>query len=55
VLVDGDSISKAYGDVEVFPTSFFIDRSGTIVAASAGLTSKSTIEDDIKKALGAGN
>lgn len=54
VLIDGDSISKAYGDVEVFPTSFFVDRSGTIVAVSMGLTSKDDLESNIRKALGEG-
>jgi cytochrome c biogenesis protein CcmG/thiol:disulfide interchange protein DsbE len=55
VLIDGDSISKAYGDVEVFPTSFFVDREGKVVAASAGLTSKEDLEGNIRKALGEGN
>ncbi len=55
VLIDGDSISKPYGDVEVFPTSFFIDRSGTIVGYSSGLTSKDELENNIRKALGPGN
>jgi cytochrome c biogenesis protein CcmG/thiol:disulfide interchange protein DsbE len=54
VLIDGDSISKPYGDVDVFPTSFFIDRSGTIVSASFGLTSKADLESNIRKALGEG-
>jgi len=54
VLIDGDSISKAYGDVDVFPTSFFVDRKGTIVAASMGLTSKDELEGNIRKALGEG-
>ena len=54
VLIDGDSIGKAYGDVDVFPTSFFVDRKGTIVAASMGLTSKDELESNIRKALGAG-
>ncbi len=54
VLIDGDSIAKAYGDVDVFPTSFFVDRKGTIVAASVGLTSKDELEANIRKALGAG-
>jgi thiol-disulfide isomerase/thioredoxin len=54
VLIDGDSIGKAYGDVDVFPTSFFVDRKGTIVAASVGLTSKDELENNIRKALGAG-
>jgi thiol-disulfide isomerase/thioredoxin len=55
VLIDGDSIGKPYGDVDVFPTSFFIDRKGTIVAASFGLTSKDDLEANIRKALGEGN
>jgi len=55
VLIDGDSIAKPYGDIEVYPTSFFIDRSGTIVAASFGLTSKADLEGNIRKALGEGN
>ena len=54
VLIDGDSIGKAYGDVDVFPTSFFIDRKGNIVAASMGLTSKDELEGNIQKALGEG-
>jgi thiol-disulfide isomerase/thioredoxin len=55
VLIDGDSIGKPYGDVDVFPTSFFIDRKGKIVAASFGLTSKDDLEANIRKALGEGN
>lgn len=54
VLLDGDAIGKAYGDPEVFPTSFFIDRKGTIVASTEGLTSESELENDIRKALGTG-
>jgi hypothetical protein len=54
VLFDGDSISKPYGDPDVFPTSLFIDRSGTVVAASFGLTSKDDLEGNIRKALGEG-
>ncbi len=54
VLLDGDSIAKPYGDTDVYPTSYFIDRKGMIVAASFGLTSKAEIEDNIRKALGAG-
>jgi thiol-disulfide isomerase/thioredoxin len=54
VLIDGDSIAKPYGDVDVYPTSFFINRSGKIVAASFGLTSKDDLESNIKKALGEG-
>ncbi len=54
VLLDGDAISKLYGDPEVFPTSFFVNREGKIVAATMGLTSKDDLENNIKKALGTG-
>ncbi len=52
VLIDGDSLSKPYGGLDAMPTSFFVDRSGKIVAATMGITSKDDIESNIKKALG---
>jgi thiol-disulfide isomerase/thioredoxin len=51
VLLDGDSISRDYGGLDDLPTSFFVDRSGKVVAASVGLTSESDIEANIRKAL----
>jgi cytochrome c biogenesis protein CcmG/thiol:disulfide interchange protein DsbE len=51
ILVDGDSLSQAYGGLDAMPTSFFVDRKGTVVAAQMGLTSQSDIESNIKKAL----
>jgi hypothetical protein len=51
VLINGDSISEQYGGLDQLPTSFFLDRNGTVVAAQLGLTSKSDIEENIKKAL----
>jgi cytochrome c biogenesis protein CcmG/thiol:disulfide interchange protein DsbE len=52
MLMDGDSISRPYGGLDSLPTSFFVDRKGTVVAAQLGLTSKDDIESNIKKALG---
>jgi len=52
VLIDGDSISEQYGGLDSLPTSFFLDRDGTVVAVQVGLTSKSDIEANIKKAIG---
>lgn len=52
VLIDGDSISKPYGGLDDLPTTFFVDRSGTVIAAQLGLTSKSEIEANIRKSLG---
>ncbi len=55
VLIGGDSISKPYGGLDDLPTSFFVDRNGTVVAAQLGLTSKDEIEAKIKKSLGERN
>jgi len=52
VLMDGDSLSKPYGGLDAMPTSFFVDRSGKIVAAQMGITSKDDMEANIRKALG---
>jgi cytochrome c biogenesis protein CcmG/thiol:disulfide interchange protein DsbE len=51
VLIDGASLDKPYGGLDSLPTSFFVDRNGTVVAAQLGLTSKDDIEGNIKKAL----
>ena len=52
MLMGGDSIAKPYGGVAELPTSFFVNRDGTIVASQIGLTSESEIESNIRKALG---
>jgi cytochrome c biogenesis protein CcmG/thiol:disulfide interchange protein DsbE len=52
VLIDGATLSKPYGGLDEMPTSFFVDRNGTVVAAQLGLTSKIDIEANIKRALG---
>ena len=52
VLIDGDSISEQWGGLDELPMSFFVDRSGKVVAVQMGLTSKADIEGNIKKALG---
>jgi len=51
VLIGGDSISKPYGGLDDLPTSYFVNRNGTVVSAQLGLTSKSEIEAKIKKSL----
>ncbi len=52
ILKGKNSVADAYGDVQGLPTSFYVDREGKIVAQHAGLVSRSTIEDDVKLALG---
>ena len=54
VLINGDSLATQYGGLDAMPTSFFVDRNGTVVAAQMGLTSKDDIEANIRKALGEG-
>lgn len=54
VLVDGDSISNAWGGLDAMPTSFYVDRDGKVVAAQMGITSKDDMEANIRKALGTG-
>lgn len=51
VLVNGDSLSQAYGGLDAMPTSFYVDRKGTVIAAQMGLSSESEMESNIKKAL----
>jgi cytochrome c biogenesis protein CcmG/thiol:disulfide interchange protein DsbE len=51
MLMDGDSISKPYGGLDDLPTSFYVDRKGTVIAAQVGLSSESDMEANIKKAL----
>lgn len=55
ILIDGDTLSHPYGGLDAMPTSFFVDRNGTIVAAEMGITSKDDLEANIKKTLAAGS
>ena len=52
VLINGGSIDKPYGGLDALPTSYFVNRSGKVVATQLGLTSKDDIEGNIHKALG---
>ena len=54
VLINGDSIANSYGGIDSMPTSFYVDRTGKVVAAQLGITSKDDMEANIKKALGEG-
>lgn len=54
VLFDDANVSTPYGGVDGLPTTFFIDRSGKVVASTVGLAPREQIEADIKKALSGG-
>lgn len=51
MLLGGDSLSERYGGLDAMPTSFYINRSGVIVAAQTGLSSEDEMEANIRKAL----
>ena len=52
VLLDGGSLSATYGELDGLPVSLFVDRNGVIVDVQNGLTSKSEIEEKLRRALG---
>jgi cytochrome c biogenesis protein CcmG/thiol:disulfide interchange protein DsbE len=52
ILLNGDSISHAYGGLDSLPTSFFLNKDGVVVASQIGIRSESDIETNIRKALG---
>jgi peroxiredoxin len=54
VLFDDANVAKPYGGVDALPTTFYVDRSGKVVAATIGLVDRDEIEANIKKALGSG-
>jgi peroxiredoxin len=54
VLIDDTEVSTPYGGIDDLPTTFFIDRSGKVVASTVGLTPRDEIEANIKKALSSG-
>ncbi len=51
ILLAGDKLDHPYGGLDELPTSFFLNRKGTVVATQLGLTSKDDIEANIRKAL----
>lgn len=54
VLYGGATISNLYGGVDFLPQSFYINRSGKVVAVITGAGSEQEAEADIKKAIGSG-
>jgi cytochrome c biogenesis protein CcmG/thiol:disulfide interchange protein DsbE len=54
VLLGGDSLEKPYGGLDAMPTTFYVDRSGTVVAAQMGISSKADMEAKIRRIIGAG-
>lgn len=55
ILIGQDSVDKAYGGVQFWPSTFFIGRDGNIVDHTYGLKSRKDIEEDVKLALAQGH
>lgn len=51
VLLSDKKVGDAYGGLDVLPATFYIDRSGKIVAQAIGLASKDEAESNIQKIL----
>jgi len=51
ILLGKEAVGEMYGGVQFLPTTFYIDRKGRVVERVFGLTAKSDIEDNVKKAL----
>lgn len=49
-----DDLQKAYGPLEVFPTTMLIDREGRVCATHYGLTAKEAFDAQIAGLLGEG-
>jgi peroxiredoxin len=51
VVIGNDNTADAYGNVQMLPTTFYIDRNGKIVERVVGITGRGEIEDYMKEAL----
>ncbi|MDW5266538.1 MAG: TlpA disulfide reductase family protein [Edaphobacter sp.] len=54
ILLTTDKVQDAYGGIEYLPMSFYVDRDGKVIEATAGLSSKNEIEENIKKTIASG-
>jgi thiol-disulfide isomerase/thioredoxin len=51
VVIGNDKISKQYGNIEAIPTTFIVDKNGTIVDEHVGYLKKEDFENKIKGLL----
>ena len=54
VLYTDNKVANLYGGIDSLPTTFYIDRNGTVVEETVGLAPKDEVEANIKKAIGSG-
>ena len=51
VLIGGSEVSKAYGNVMSYPTTFLVERDGNVVKKYVGFQEKAVFEKEIKALL----
>ena len=54
ILLADTTMEKAYGDPEVLPMSFYVDRSGKITEVTTGLGTKDEMEANVKETISSG-
>jgi len=54
ILLSDDKVAKEYGDPDVLPMSFYVDKTGKIVEVTAGLGTKDELEAKVKEVIAAG-
>ncbi len=54
ILLADTAIEKAYGDPDVLPMSFYVDKTGKITEVTAGLGTKDELEAKIRETIAAG-
>ena len=53
ILLGDSGVDKAYGDPDVLPMSFYVNKAGSVVEVTAGLGSKDQLEAMVKEVIGA--
>ncbi len=51
VVIDDGKLASAYGNIQAIPTSFLVDKNGTIVDVHVGLLRKEALEAKVKGLL----
>ena len=51
VVLDDGHVSSAYGATEILPTTFYISRSGQVIALVKGVLSRDKVEAEIQETL----
>jgi thiol-disulfide isomerase/thioredoxin len=54
ILLADNTMEKAYGDPEVLPMSFYVDKTGMVTEVTAGLGTKDEMEAKIKETIASG-